>query len=129
MKNLGQVLKTKRQLMITVEQIVYNILGAINAQVRYDVEHKTAKEPMLKMEYGDVHYSILRNYSGRGIYLMTGKVEIDHGVYLQYIFTNRRTHMAIAGIGKDAMKKSIAENLLTDLIRKYHIDMLVSGII
>lgn len=115
--------------MITVEQVVFDILRAINAQVRYDAENKVGKERILKIEYGDVHFSMLRNYSGRGIYILTGKVEIDDGVYLQYIFTNRRTHMAITGIGKDSMKKSIAEGFLTELIRKYHIDMLVSGIV
>ena len=119
--------------MKTVEQILYNILGEINAQVKGESSGRMPiggkDEPMLKIEYGDVHYSILRNYSGRGIYILSGKMEIDEGVYLQYIFTNRRTHMMITGIGKDVDKKNVGENLLTDLIRKYHIDMLVSGMI
>ena len=110
------------------DRILYNILGEINAQVK-GVTRGDKDEPMLKIEYGDVHYSILRNYSGRGIYILSGRMEIDEGVYLQYIFTNRRTHMMITGVGKDSCKKNVAENLLTDLIRKYHIDMLVSGMI
>ena len=114
--------------MKTVEQILYNILGEINAQVK-GITRGDQDEPMLKIEYGDVHYSILRTYSGRGIYILSGKMEIDEGVYLQYIFTNRRTHMMITGIGKDVDKRNVGENVLTDLIRKYHIDMLVSGMI
>ena len=119
--------------MKTVEQILYSILGEINAQVRGESSGKVPlggkDEPSLKIEYGDVHYSILRNYSGRGIYILSGRMEIDDNIYLQYIFTNRRTHMMITGIGKDSCKKNVGENLLTDLIRKYHIDMLVSGMI